>query len=380
MTRMKSLKADVNDINKLRNGRFQNMGACVASEYYQPCPFFFSRESATYPLVGMYRGGSAFLIGSGPSFNALDKSLLRKAGIWSMTLNNAVRTFRGNAACIVDDPCRFISSLWLDPCIMKFVPSSHFEKPLWDNRTIVRPDGVREEHWQPMNMVVGDCPNVIGYRRNEKFHAPRYLYEDTINWGCHKQWGGGRSVLLASMRILFLLGFRKVYLLGVDLDMNDDKKYHFQEARTNAAINGNMSTYQKLKKWFKELQPHFLAENFIVQNCNPSSQLDAFPFIKFEDAIREASWQLGNTDVERTNGMYVKWEDKLREWSTAQMGNSVPPPGTPITSLTPVVEMSQPAQVSTQIQTPIDETRVVLHPGVLPPDMQGDDADPAFDA
>ena len=201
--RMKSLAKDQNDIDKLRYGRFRNMGATVASEFYQPCPFFFTRESSALSLVGMYRGGSAFLICSGPSFATLDKNLLRTPGIWTMTTNNAVTSFRGNASVTVDDPCRFNASLWLDPTIMKFVPSSHFEKPLWDNRFL----GDKGQQWGLSSIVVGDCPAVVGYRRNEKFMPERFLYEDSINWGAHKRYGGGRSVMLAALRILFLLGF-----------------------------------------------------------------------------------------------------------------------------------------------------------------------------
>ena len=216
---------------KFREGRYRHFGACVASEYYQMIPYFFTREGATIPLVGEHRGGSAFLLASGPSFNECDKELLKQPGVWVMTLNNAVASFRGNASCIVDDPSRFTLSMWLDPKIQKFVPMSAFEKPLWDNRLIALPNGQYQQMWQPANIKVGDCPNVVGYRRNEKFVAARYLYEDTINWGNHKKWGGGRSVMLAAMRILFLMGFRNVYLLGVDFEMSEEKRYHFPEER-----------------------------------------------------------------------------------------------------------------------------------------------------
>jgi hypothetical protein len=283
------------------------MGATVASEFYQPCPFFFTRESAALPLVGMYRGGSAFLICSGPSFAALDKALLKKPGIWAMTTNNASVSFKSNASVSVDDPCRFNASMWLDPSITKFVPSSHFEKPLWDNRFLVD----KGQQWGLSTMVVGDCPNVIGYRRNEKFVPERFLYEDTINWGNHKKWGGGRSVMLAALRILFLLGFRKVYLLGVDFYMSGDKKYHFEEERTPSAVRGNMSTYEKMIGWFAQLQPFFLAENFVVKNCNPESRLTAFPFMKYEDAIKEATSIIGDTTKEQTSGMYTSMEEKM---------------------------------------------------------------------
>jgi len=302
-----SLMKDQNDISKLRYGRAKNQGLCVMSEFYQNCPYFFNRESSVLPLVGHYRGASAFLICSGPSFATLDKNLLKTPGVWTMTTNNASTSFRGNASVTVDDPCRFNMSLWLDPSIMKFVPSAYFEKRLWDNRFL---DDGGQQWGLATDMVLGDCANVVGYRRNEKLVPERFLYEDTINWGNHKHFGGGRSVMLAALRILFLLGFRKVYLLGVDLYMSDNKKYHFDEERTPSAIRGNMSTYEKLIQWFAQLQPFFLAENFIVKNCNPESRVTAFPFMKYEDAIKEATSGIGNTAKEKTSGMYTSFEEK----------------------------------------------------------------------
>ena len=141
MSRMKSLAIDQNDENALRHGRENSMGMVVSSEYYQPVPFFYTREKWPVQLIGAYRGGTAFLVASGPSFAKVDKSLLAKPGVWVMTLNNAVKSFRGNASCIVDDPSRFVASLWLDPKITKFVPADHFEKPIWDNRTLISKDG-----------------------------------------------------------------------------------------------------------------------------------------------------------------------------------------------------------------------------------------------
>ena len=176
---------------------------------------FFTREGASLSLVGSYRGTGAFLIGAGPSFAVVDKARLGR--VWAMTLNNACASWRGQGNCTVDEPSRFSLSMWLDPTVQKFVPMGHFEKPLWDNR-LLREEGASEhslrQQWEQAAMKLGDCPNVIGYRRNEKFHAPRFLYEETVNWGNHKKYGGGRSVLLAALRILFLLGFRRVYLLG----------------------------------------------------------------------------------------------------------------------------------------------------------------------
>lgn len=242
-----------------------------------------------------------------------------------MTLNNGPTTIRPNANCTVDEPGRFNLSTWLDPTIMKFVPMGQFEKPLWDNRLLTI-DGQPVQKWEPSKLRVGDCPNVIGYRRNEKFHAPRFLYEETINWGNHAKYGGGRSVMLAAMRILFLLGFRRVYLLGVDFEMTPEKKYHFPEDRHAGAIRGNMQTYARLQKWFTELQPYFLKERFIVKNCNPQSKLTTFPFMPYEEAVAEATAHLGDYRHERTEGMYRKRDEKLAEIGLAPSGKPMEGP------------------------------------------------------
>lgn len=317
MTRMRSLAVDVNDENYLTHeGGWEDRKQ--TANVLPMVPFFYTSSKWNMPLVDMFRGCSAFLIAGGPSFKDVDKSLLNAPGCWTMTLNNAVRSFRGNAACIVDDPSRFVSSLWLDPKIMKFVPTSNFRKPIWDNRTFNRPDGTVDRRWCPMNVVVGDCPNVVGYQRNEKFHAPRYLKEETINWGNHKRWEGGRSVMLASIRILYLLGFRRVYLVGVDFEMNDDKRYHFDEGRTEASIKGNMSTYSKMINWFSELKPIFDKEGFIIKNCNPQSNLRVFPMTTVAEAVSEAADCMGDVVNERTRGMYSKYEEKIASWQQMQ--------------------------------------------------------------
>jgi hypothetical protein len=323
MTRTRSLKIDQNDENTLSHE--SNLEERKRPPNMLPMvPFFYTPSKWNVPLVDMYQGCSAFLIASGPSFKNVDKSLLASPGCWTMTLNNAVKSFRGDAACMVDDPSRFIASLWLDPKIMKFVPTSNFRKPIWDSRAFVLPDGTVKNHWGPMsNIVVSDCPNVVGFQRNEKFHAPRFLKEDTINWGNHKKWGGGRSVMLASIRILYLMGFRRVYLVGVDFEMTDTKRYHFEEGRTEASIKGNMSSYSKMVGWFNELQPLFLKEGFIVKNCNPLSNLRSFPMTTVEEAVQEATACLGDVVKERTRGMYAKHEEKMAAWQQMQQNPSM---------------------------------------------------------
>lgn len=178
MIRQRSLKQDMNDDSAFRHGRERHVG-CIATEFNQTVPMFFTREGASIDMIGQYKGTSVFMICNGPSFAKLDRSLLNKPGIMTIGINNGPRTFRPNFWTCVDDPSRFLKSIWLDPKIMKFIPQAHFEKCIFDNGPA----------WSMMTTKVGDCPNVVGFRRNEKFVANRFFYENTIGWGNHRQWG-----------------------------------------------------------------------------------------------------------------------------------------------------------------------------------------------
>ena len=307
-TRRRSLLKDKADMNAFRHHRDRHLGFSVSNEYYQQTPFFFTRECASLNLVGQYKGASAFLICNGPSLvnGDYDLSQLNRPGVVTYGINNGPATFRPTFWSCVDDPSRFLKSIWLDPKITKFVPHAHAEKPIFDNETWkdMKQDGQK--------VLVGECPNVVYFHRNEKFVADRWLFEDKINWGCHKDFGGGRTVMLATLRILFLLGFRKVYLLGADFTMTEDYAYHFDEKRDKGAVNGNMSTYKKMRdEYFPQLKPYFEAEGFEVYNCNPDSGLkDVFEFCSFKDAIEEATGKLGKVESERTWGMYCSPGDK----------------------------------------------------------------------
>lgn len=304
MTRRRSLLKDKSDDSSFRYSRDRHLGFSVSNEFYQPVPFFFTREGSQLNLLGHYKGSSIFIISNGPSFASLDYSKLKQPGIITYGMNNGAKTFRPNFWTCVDDPSRFLKSVWMDPAITKFIPQAHFEKRIFDSI-----DG----KWQMTKTKVGECPNVIGYRRNEKFVANRFLYEDTINWGNHKDYGGGRSVMLPVIRISFLLGFRKVYLLGCDFNMSEEYTYHFDEQRQKGAVKCNNSTYKRLKdEYFPQLKPFFDKENFEVYNCNSNSGLKVFPYKSFDDAIDEAKSNIGNIKNERTYGLYFKPGDKAQ--------------------------------------------------------------------
>lgn len=317
MSRMKSLYKDEKDWARVRWGRNKHVGVCVQSEFFQQVPFFFNREGMNLHLLGMYRGASCFLVCGGPSLKEIDLIRLQNPGILTMSINNAISMVRTNLWCSVDEPTHFLATTWLDPKITKYVPVCHFEKPLWDTR-----DG----GWKPLKIggkqiVVGDCPNVVGYRRNEKFNPERFLYEDTINWGNHKKYGGARSVMLAALRILFLLGIRKVYLCGVDFNMPKDKPYAFDETKNEGGVKDNNDKFKILMDQLQLLKPYFEEVRFSILNCNPNSGLRVFDFIDFEQAVSNEMTLIGDPSKESTKGMYEStYEEKQIKFVQEQTG------------------------------------------------------------
>lgn len=244
----------------------------------------------------LYQNESAFFIGSGPSFASVDPEILKRHGIVTMGVNNSPKSFRPNLWISVDHPSKFIHSVWIDPTITKFVKEDHLDQYLFDSTL-----------WTSTERTPRNCPNVIGYKSNLEFTPSSFLSEDSINWGNDIDRGGGRSVLLAALKVLFCLGFRHVFLVGVDFNMKPDRPYHFKESCSPDHSSSNQKAYCTLSGMLEALRPVFLAENFNVWNCNPDSNLSVFPFLPLNEAISFAIKDLPEDfTMERTEGLYER--------------------------------------------------------------------------
>jgi hypothetical protein len=267
-------------------------------------PMFWTLDKQALPLAGMYRGRSAFLIASGPSFAAYDKTPLRQPGILTMGVNNSPRVFRPNLWVCVDQPDHWIRSIWLDPNIMKFAPVAKHKEFVFNS-----------DDWLFMDTRVAECPNVVYYKRSYGFQADRFLTEPDFNWGNMGKDGGCRTVMLPAFRILYILGVRNVYLCGVDFNMSPTQKYAFEQDRNKGSIKGNNKTYAEMNKRCRQLRPLFEAQGFYIYNTNPASGLTAFDHVPYHEAIDEALSHFDHPDLanERTAGLYdTKTEQKLK--------------------------------------------------------------------
>lgn len=293
--------------DKADEGAFRDAGRDQPiKEHTMAQPFFFKCNRTPANIEGSYMNMPLFLVSNGPSLLECNLELLKTPGIMTMSLNNGASTLLMKGITpdfwmCVDQPQRFVKQIWLNPRITKLIPYASFDKTLWDN-----------EKWELMKIQPRQCPNVLGFMRNEKFHAGRFFTEESMNWGNHSKFGGGRTVLLPAIRAAHLLGFRKVYLLGVDLHMDAGKGYHFNEGRTKGAINGNNSTYQKLiNDYLPGIKKSGEPIGFKIYNCNQNSAVKCFDYVPFTQAVEESVNLWGPVDKIQTDGMYLEEKSKL---------------------------------------------------------------------
>jgi len=262
---------------------------------------FFTADEKPMYIENEFKGQTCFLILSGPSLNTFDLEKLKQPGIITFGLNNSPKKFRPYLWTLVDEVENFMISIWKDPKIRKFVPFAKSSHTLFDNT-----------RWEKTPTIVGECPNVTYYKRNEKFNVNTFLTEDTVNWGCSRENGGCRSVMLAAMKIIYSLGFKKVFLLGCDFKMDETHKYAFQQDRTKGSISSNNSAYKKLNIRFDLLRPIFEKAEFYVFNCTLNSGLKSFDYVPYDVAIKIALKDFPNTETETSEGMYDR-RAKLKE-------------------------------------------------------------------
>jgi len=67
-----------------------------------------------------------------------------------------------------------------------------------------------------------------------------------------------------------------------------------------------------MSEYLPSLKPVFEADGCFIYNCNSDSNLKVFPFVSFEDAIKESTGMLGNILEERVWGMYSKPDEKAK--------------------------------------------------------------------
>lgn len=258
----------------------------LPAQYQHQVPLLTTDYLPAY-LENQYRSRSAFLACSGPSLLTHDLQQLQQRGIVTMAVNNAAKIVRPQLWCCADPPYRFARTIWEDPTITKFLPIEQITETVE-----LSPSNTSEFASGP---TVSQMPNVFGYIRNLNFSRETWLQEPSVNYGLNEGDSdplgheGVRSVLLVALKLLYHLGFRRVYLIGCDFRMAAGRSnYAFNQETDQKYIEKNCRSYEVLNDRLQYLRPTFEEHNYQVFNCTPESGLTAFPFMEYEQAVSES--------------------------------------------------------------------------------------------
>ena len=267
-------------------------------KWVNPDPLImFTRHKEPATLKDMWRNTAGFLVCGGPSLKQLDLEPLRERGIVSLAVNNVAGWAPVRAMTFSDPAEKFHHGIFLDPAMMKFVPTPKLKEHI----RVKMPDG----SFKPSNLRVRDCPNVWAYKRDCFWTPESFLDQDGATWGNNNKGVAktGREKLLFTfflgLRLLHYFGVRRVYLLGVDFGMDpragDHENYAFGEERWKGACASNNNSYRTANKWCHEMRPHLDATGWQIYNCNAHSKLTAFEHVPYETALTDCR---GHTPAE----------------------------------------------------------------------------------
>ncbi len=260
-----------------------------------------------------FKGASCFFVASGPSARTMPLELLSRRGCVVFCCNNSPAVLptgmRPTIWTHTDPTHKFHDAIWRDPGIpFKFSPIRHwgdwqeeeFPRPARKRNGKERPlKGIRRRSGGELGFIPGirakDCPGVFGYHRNTTFDPASFLTEATINRGNDRKSSGRNgwphciNTMFTVLRLGHLLGFRTLYLLGVDFRMDARQPYGFNQSKGAGGVEGNNAAYRNMAIMFLALAPRFEAAGYRVVNCTPGSQLAVFDTMRFEDAVDEAT-------------------------------------------------------------------------------------------
>ncbi len=294
-----------------------------ASEFLDPLLIIDRENQKTVALRNMLAGGISFLVCGGPSAKELNLDLLDQKGVWSMSVNNMAGYFRPNSFVCSDPPSKFHNSIWQDPSIMKFIPQPKMKPKRGRLRRKV--DGKFEDLYiDDVRINACDSPNIWGFgRRAWMIPDESFFLDKQASWGNHDagvtRTGEEKTVatMLLALRLLYYLGSRRIYLVGVDFLMDSQRglkdNYAFEEERLAGAIKTNNEQFAVVDSWMNRMVNNDVFKKFGLEiyNCYELSGLRAFSYVPFELAVEDALKHFPKSPFD-LSGWYFKAKKKKK--------------------------------------------------------------------
>lgn len=113
------------------------------------------------------------------------------------------------------------------------------------------------------------------YKRIEK---PFTDFPLTFNQG----WGKGKTVIVDAIIIAYFLGYKEIYLLGVDLDYSKSNNHFYKDTEFEDKHKNNVpKSLKKILRSFEIINKHFNTQNIKIRNLSKN--------FKYSDYIRKTN-------------------------------------------------------------------------------------------
>ena len=275
---------------------------------------------------------SCWMIGGGPSLNALPSDAIRESPVPKMCINlSGTKLMRPTFWTSYDPSARFHRSVYLDPGVMKFV---HRRRAM---------DLVPETTFK-----VCDCPNTFFFERDgdrgfSDFLSPEH--RKIVDWA---------DSMVQAIDILYRLGFRILYLAGCEMRVQPSKSqfaraaelgihydpqerfndflkrchdagltaneldqlepgrhYHFDESKSIQAAANTDSHYFRIAQYLRLSRRSMSLAGMQLISVTPHSRLnDYFPYVPTRKVLRQIDRRIGNPEQEPVRGLYRQTEPR----------------------------------------------------------------------
>lgn len=246
-------------------------------------------------LRQLYQGAAAFLCVGGPSMRTMPLHLLGQRGALIASYNNNAAVLptglRPHVWLHTDPPRKFSDQIWRDPAVLKFSPTQEWRSTKGKNCPWKNVREKRGDEWTNSSRRAFEWPGVIGYTRNTEFNPDTWLTEATVNRGnCIKSAATNGhphtiNTLFAALKVLWVLGFARVYIVGADFRMEPEQPYAFGQTKSRGGVNATNEAFHKLNWMLGLLRPRFDVAGFEVWNATNGGHCTAFERIDFRAAV-----------------------------------------------------------------------------------------------
>lgn len=212
---------------------------------------------------GIHKGERCFIVGTGPSLKMEDLELIK--GEYSFSVNSIVLSFPDTTW----RPTYYV--------IQDSFGYAKLKDAIREAQLPVIFNGVSNKVMTPM-MDVDNVPYPLNLMDQGK-HIPKdiTLFSDNA----FKAVYGGHSVTYSVMQLAAYMGFKEVYLLGIDCDyskaVNHIKAY---------SVQNDVNASYLMRESYKVAKAYCDTHDFKILNATRNAKLDVFEKVVLEDVLR----------------------------------------------------------------------------------------------